>query len=173
MMVWKEVSDPECVGVGFMVDIEEKEGSAEWHGVGGRDTGRSPLGVSPSPSSDGSDGSSGGSPSHASSSEGKRGRLFGRVDTVNSASCREIQFQRVGTRKRTDHFIQVLGYSLPPTLNLLSQLLFVRVVNYGIRCHRWWRFLYPSISHELKPWDSEIKDIVDQRERKGNLIRLV
>jgi hypothetical protein len=92
LMVWKEVSDPECVGVGFMVDIEEEEGSAEWHGVGGRDTGRSPLGVSPSPSSDGSsDMSSSGSPSHASSSEGKRGRLFGPPGTVNSASCREIQ----------------------------------------------------------------------------------
>ncbi len=101
LMVRKDVSDPECVGVGFMVDIEEEEGSAEWHGVGGRDTGRSPLGVSPSPSSNGSsDGSSGGSPSHASSSEGKRGRLFGRVDIVNSASCREIQVRRVGTRKR-------------------------------------------------------------------------
>jgi hypothetical protein len=91
LMVWNEVSDPECVGVGFMVDTEEEEGSAEWHGVGGRDTGRSPLGVSASPSSDGSsDGPSGESPSHASSSEGKRGRLFGRVDTINSASCREI-----------------------------------------------------------------------------------
>jgi hypothetical protein len=91
LMVWKEVSEPECVGVGFMVDIEEEEGSAEWHGVGGRDTGRSPLGVSPSPSSDGSSGGPfGRSPSHASSSEGKRGRLFGRVDTVNSASCRGI-----------------------------------------------------------------------------------
>jgi len=121
LMVWKEVSDPECVGVGFMVDIEEEEGSAEWHGVGGRDTGRSPLGVSPSPSSDiSSDGSSGGSPTHESSSEGKRGRLFGRADTGNSASCREIQARRVGTRKRTDHFVQVLGYSLPPTLDLLS-----------------------------------------------------
>jgi hypothetical protein len=29
LMVWKEVSDPVCVGVGFMVDIEEEEGSAE------------------------------------------------------------------------------------------------------------------------------------------------
>lgn len=101
VMVWKEVSDPECVGVGFMVDIEEEDGSAEWHGVGGRDTGRSPLGVSPSPSSnESSDGSSDGSPSHESSSEGKRGRLFGRVDTVNSPSCREIQVRRVGTRKK-------------------------------------------------------------------------
>ena len=87
VMVWKEASDPECVGVGFMVDIEEEEGSAEWHGVGGRDTGRSPLGVSPSPSSDGS---SDGPASHASSSEGKRGKLFRRADTVNSASYREI-----------------------------------------------------------------------------------
>ncbi len=84
LMVWKEVSEPECVGVGFMVDNEEEEGSAEWHGVGGRDTGRSPLGVSPSPSST-SDGPSDG-PSHASSSEGKRGRLFGRKVTINSAS---------------------------------------------------------------------------------------
>ena len=67
----------------------------------------------------------------------------------------------------------MLGYSLPPTLDLLSQLLFVRVVNCGIGCQRWWHFLYPSISHKLKPWDSEIKDIVDQREREGNLIRLV
>jgi hypothetical protein len=174
LMVWKEVSDPVCVGVGFMVDIEEDEGSAEWHGVGGRDTGRSPLGVSPSPSSNGpSDGSSGGPPSHSSSSEGKRGRLFGRVDTVNSASCRKIQVPRVGTRKRTDHFVQVLGYSLPPTLDLLSQLFLVRVVNYGIRSHSQWCFLYPSISREMKPWHSEIKDIVDQSEREGNLIRLV
>jgi hypothetical protein len=172
-MVWKEVSDPECVGVGFMVAIEEEEGSAEWHGVGGRDTG-SPLGVSPSPSSNGSsDGSSGGYPSHASSSEGKRGRPFDRVDTVNSPSCREIQVRRVGTTKMTDHFVQVLRYSLPPTLNLLSQLFLVRVVNYGIGSHSRWHFLYPFISHELDPWHSEIKDIVDRREREGNLIRLV
>lgn len=34
LMVWKEVSDPECIGVGVMVDNEEEEGSAEWHGVG-------------------------------------------------------------------------------------------------------------------------------------------
>ena len=160
LMVWKEVSDPECAGVGFMVDNEEEEGSAEWHGVGGRDTGRSPLGVSPSPSSDGS---TGGSPSHASSSEGKRGRLFGRADTVNSASCREIQVWRGGTKKRTNHFVQVLGYSLPPTLDLLSQLFLVRVVNYGVGSHSRWRFLYPPISRELKPWHSEIKDIVNQR----------
>jgi hypothetical protein len=169
-MVWKEASDPECVGVGFMVDIDEEEASVEWHGVGGRDTGRSPLGVSPSPSSDGS---SGGSASHASSSEGKRGKLFRRADTVNSASCREIQVRRGGTRKRTDHFVQVLGYSLPPTFDLLSQLFLVCVVNYGIGSHSRWCFLYPSISRVLKPWDMEIKDIVDQRERKGNLIRLV
>jgi hypothetical protein len=50
-----------------MVANEEEEGSAEWCGVGGRDTGRSPLGVSPS-----SEGFS-----QSSSSEGKRGRLFG------------------------------------------------------------------------------------------------
>jgi hypothetical protein len=95
VMVWKEVSEPECVGVAFMVDNEEEEGSAEWHGVGGRDTG-SPLGVRFSPSSDRSfDG-----PSHASSSEGKRGRLFGRVFTVNSASCQEIQVRRIETGKK-------------------------------------------------------------------------
>jgi hypothetical protein len=174
LMVWKEVSDPEFVGVGLMVDIEEEEGSAEWHGVGGRDTGRSPLGVSPSPSSDeSSDGYSGGSPSHASSSEGKRGRLFAPVDTVNSASCKEIQVQGVGTRKGTDHFVQVLGYSLPPTLDFLPEIFLVRVVNYGIGSHSRWCFLYPPISRELKPWHSEIKDIVDQGECEGNLIRLV
>jgi len=59
-----EGSEPACEGL--MVTVEAEEDSAEWAGVGGRDTGRSPLGVSFS---------SGGS-SQASSSEGKRGRLF-------------------------------------------------------------------------------------------------
>ena len=96
VIVWKEVSEPECVGVAFMVDNEEEEGSAEWHGVGGRDTG-SPLGVRFSPSSDGSSDRSFGGTSHTSSSEGKRGRLFGREFTVNSASCQGIQVRRVET----------------------------------------------------------------------------
>jgi hypothetical protein len=65
LKVSKEGSEPECAG--FMVANEEEEGSAECTGVGGRDTGWSPLGVSPS---------SGGF-SQSSSSEGKRGRLFG------------------------------------------------------------------------------------------------
>jgi len=73
----------------------------------------------------------------------------------------------------TDHFVQVLGYSLPPTLDLLSQLFLVRVVNYGIGSHSQGCFLYPSISREVKPWHSKIKNIVDQSEREGNLIRLV
>jgi hypothetical protein len=64
MVVSKEGSEPECAGL--MVANEEEEGSAEWTGVGGRDT-VSPLGVSPS-----SEGFS-----QSSSSEGKRGRLFG------------------------------------------------------------------------------------------------
>lgn len=42
-MVLKELSDAECIGVGFMVDSEEDEGSAEWHGVGRRETGDFPL----------------------------------------------------------------------------------------------------------------------------------
>ncbi len=67
----------------------------------------------------------------------------------------------------------MLSYSLPPVSDFLPQLLFVRVVNYGIGSHRRRRFLYPPISREMKPWHSEIKDIVDQREREGNLIRLV
>lgn len=62
LVVSTEGSDPECVGL--MVANEEEEGSAEWTGVGGRDTG-SPLGV---PSSEVF--------SQASSPEGKRGRLF-------------------------------------------------------------------------------------------------
>ena len=38
------MSDPECIGVGYMVDDEEpEEDSTEWHGVGGRDTVRSPY----------------------------------------------------------------------------------------------------------------------------------
>ena len=139
-----------------MVANEDEEGSAEWAGVGGRDTG-SPLGVSLSSSG----------LSQASSAEGKRGRVFGVIVSLNSASCQEIQIRRLGARKKkTNHFVQVLGYSLPPVLNLLPQLLFVRVVNHRIASHRQWHFLHPPISRELKPGHSEIKDIVDQKKRE-------
>ncbi len=64
LMASKE-SEPDCPGL--MVANEEEEGSAEWIGVGGRDTGRRPLGVSP-PSD---------RFSQASSEDGRRCRLFG------------------------------------------------------------------------------------------------
>ena len=150
-------SEPE--GVGLMVANEEEEGSAEWVGVGGRDTG-SPLGVSFSSSE----------LSQASSSEGKRGKLFAVTVSVNSASCKKVQIRRPGTKTTTDHFVQVLGYSLPPVFNLLPQLLFVHVFNYGIASHHRWRLLHPSISHEMKPRHAEIKDIIDQKKGEGNLI---
>ena len=63
LMVSKEGSEPERAGL--MVANEEEEGSAEWTGVGGRDTG-SPLGVSFSSEEF----------SQSSSAEGKRGRLL-------------------------------------------------------------------------------------------------
>jgi len=63
----EEGSEPDCVGL--IVAAEEEEDWAEWVGVGGRGTGRRPLGVIPS---------SGGSSSASSPSvEGRRGRLFG------------------------------------------------------------------------------------------------
>ena len=65
LMASKEESEPDCPGL--MVANEEEEGSGEWIGVGGRDTGRRPLGVSP-PSD---------RFSQASSEDGRRGRLFG------------------------------------------------------------------------------------------------
>jgi hypothetical protein len=73
-----EVSEPACEG--FTVTVEEEEDSVEWVGVGGRDTGPSPLGVS----------FSSGESSQASSSEGKRGKLFRwRVSALaNWASCK-------------------------------------------------------------------------------------
>lgn len=78
LVVSEEGSELECVGL--MVTNDEEEGSAEWAGVGGRDT-VTPLGVVPSSSG----------LSQASSSEGKRGRLFGVIVSVNSASCKKIQ----------------------------------------------------------------------------------
>jgi len=66
LMASKEESEPLAGCPGLMVANDEEEGSAEWIGVGGRDTGRRPLGVSP-PSD---------RFSQASSEDGRRGKLF-------------------------------------------------------------------------------------------------
>jgi hypothetical protein len=81
----EEGSEPDCEG--RMVANEEDDGSAEWVGVGGRDTGTRPLGVRPS-----SDTSS-----QASSVEGRRGKLFalGASLSENSASYGDVQVQRL------------------------------------------------------------------------------
>jgi hypothetical protein len=97
-VVTEEGSEPDCEG--RMVANEEEDGSAEWVGVGGRDTGTRPLGVRPS-----SDTSS-----QASSVEGRRGKLFGLGASLseNSASYRDIQIYRDrkwGEKKRTYHFV--------------------------------------------------------------------